>query len=133
MSTNIIKDAIGVDLITATGTEINSLNRCEIYERAAKTAPSIFAIIKPMKIRINVNNMDCQKEITPSSPQRLFTTFMGDAKRISESKYIDRSCHIISQNMTAQSLIVFLFFDVVEFICWYLSTYSFRVLIEKFL
>ncbi|SDI05141.1 hypothetical protein SAMN05421493_10757 [Pseudobutyrivibrio sp. 49] len=133
MSTRIIKDATGVDLITATGTEINSLNRIDVYERAAKTAPRILAIISPMKIRINVNNMDCQKEITHSSPQRLFTTFMGDAKRISESKYIDSSCQIISQNMTAQSLIVFLFFDVVEFICWYLSTYSFRVLIEKFI
>lgn len=86
MSTNIINDATGVDLITATGTEINSLNRIDIYERAAKTTPRILAIIRPMKIRINVNNMDCQKEITPSIPTRLFKTLIGDARRISESK-----------------------------------------------
>ena len=53
---------------------------------AAKITPSILARIKPVKIRINVNKMDCQKEITPSIPIRLLQTFIGDARRISESK-----------------------------------------------
>ena len=52
----------------------------------AKITPRTLAIIKPVKIRINVNKMDCQKEITPSIPRRLFKTVIGDARRISESK-----------------------------------------------
>ena len=114
-----IKDATGVDLVTAIGMEIKSRNVFDKYAPIEKKAPIILAKKSPTHIRIKVNNMDCQKEAIPSIPHRHLSVSTGDAKRIAESTYIDKNCHTKSQIMTAHIFIFFCFLlDVIEFICW---------------
>src|SRR5699024_1100977 len=115
ISTRMIKDATGTDLIVCTKGSRSSSIRRDAAAAAASSTPLIIPSRNPDRILRKEQARDCQKGAVCTSSKSLLITATGDTSSISCPIHTLAACQTICQTAAAQSLMFdfFLLLDIV--------------------